>query len=512
MTLAPSVLFRHPEDRAAAAAAWAPDCLRDLNLDQVFAAIAADRPDHDLLPFLHFPLREEDDVAWRQEVLRDLEDDALLRDVRVFGAAMSGVRADLARAGKIRNPRQAERWFLQAAATYVEAAARLNGALSAAAPPSRGLRDVAAHLAALVASPGFGALRDEAAAATAALSEIRYGIRIDGLRVDVAPHGGEADFGAEVEETFNAFRQGAGKQFGFPFPEQEELNRVEEMILEEVVALWPAPFAALSAFRARHPDFLDAGVTAFDREIQVYLGWLDHIAPLRALGLAFCYPRVSRSSKETLARAGFDVALASAMARDRRVPVVNDIALAGPERVIVVSGPNQGGKTTFSRWFGQMHYLAALGLTVPGEEARLFLPDRIFTHFERGEAVVAERGRLQDDLLRVHDILAAATPDSVIVMNEIFSSTSWRDATLLSRRLAERIVALGLLCIWVTFVEDLATLGPQTVSMVSTLDPADPAARSFRVVRQVPDGRAYALAIAEKHRLTRAAILERLAP
>jgi DNA mismatch repair ATPase MutS len=149
-----------------------------------------------------------------------------------------------------------------------------------------------------------------------------------------------------------------------------------------------------------------------------------------------------------------------------------------------------------------LHHLASLGLPVPGLDARLFLPDRIFTHFEREEDIATLRGKFEDELFRIHEILEQATEDSLLVMNETFGSTTLRDALLVGSEVVRQLIELDVLCVFVTFVDELASLSESTVSMMSTVAAEDPAVRTYRVVRKPADGLAYAAALARKYGLS----------
>ena len=488
-----------------------PPFFVDLNLDQVCARVTAGREQYDLAPFFRMPLRDAASVEYRHEVLRDLENEDTAAAVIGFADRMRAVRDGLAQARKLRYRYQKESWFLGAARGYCATVSELAAALGQADLASRGFTAFRDYLTGYASSAAFASLASEAAEVAKDLDGVTYCVNIRGPRVTVTRYEGEADFSADVVETFAKFARGAVKDYRANFRNWPEMDHVQEWIADRVARLFPAEFAALDAFCARHSGFEDETVSAFDREIQFYLGYLDFIAPMKAAGLEFCYPRVSTSDKETDVSGAFDLALAAKLAPRFADVVANDFRLSGEERIIVVTGPNHGGKTTFARMTGELHYLASLGYPVPAGSARLFLPDRIFTHFEREEDITTLRGKLADELARIRDVLGQATGRSLLVMNESFASTTLRDATFIGERILAQMTELGLLGVYVTFVDELATSSPACVSMVGTVNPDDPAERTYKIVRKPADGLAYAAAIARKYRLTYPQLKERTA-
>jgi hypothetical protein len=505
-----SILFPSAEDGIGTDTVETPEFFADLNLDQIVAAVTSGKDEYNITPFFYVPLHDVDAVTFRHEVMRDLEDTRLFGDIKAFADSMHAVRAHLGELEKRYYEHQKERWFLDAVDLYGDAVNRLARDLSVATLNSRGLRAFRDYLAGYASSEPFTSFVKEAKRLRVELSRIRYSVLVQGLRVEVRHYADEPNYSAEVEATFERFQQGAVQAYTFSFSDSLEMNHVEAQILDGVARLHEKTFSELAQYRTNTKEFLDPTVVRFDREIQFYVTYLEYIARFKGVGLSFCYPRMSVSHKEVYADQTFDLALAGKLIGEETTPVCNDFYLEGPERVIVVSGPNQGGKTTFARTFGGVHYLASLGYPVPGTRAQLYLPDRIFTHFEREEHMTTLRGKLEDDLVRIRKIITAATPRSIIIINEIFASTALRDAIFLSKHIAAAIMELDALCVWVTFIDEVASLSEKTVSMVSTVVADNPAQRTFKIIRRPADGLAYAMAIARKYRLTYDMIKERI--
>lgn len=444
--------------------------------------------------------------------MQDIERQDLYRYLKAFEGDMRNIRKQLAETEKLYYQYHKERVFLDIVIFYGQAMESLAKNLPHLPIKSRGFITFCNYLTSYTESLQFKNLLAEARAIIHELSSIKYSVHIKELRVRVLDFQPGDDYTEEVQATFAKFKQGDVKDYrsGLSYP--LGMNHVEAKILDGVAYLNPDAFARLDAFYKGNTRFQDETIVRFDREVQFYLAYFEYIENIKKAGLEFCYPQVSAVDKEIDVTACFDLPLAHKLVSEKKAVVANDFYLKGHERILVVTGPNQGGKTTFARTFGQLHYLAGLGLPVPGSRAKLFLCNNIFTHFEKEENVLNLRSKLEDDLARLHWILGHCTPDTIVIMNEILTSTTLQDGIFLSKKIMEDLTRLDVLCVWVTFIDELASFNEKTVSMVGAVVSGDPSQRTFKFSRMPANGLAYAISVAEKYQLTYSELKKRIIP
>ncbi len=482
-----------------------PEYFLDLNLDQVIDAITLARQEYNLTTYYFSPLNSIQDILYRQDVFRNLADDELFHCIQKYSENMVIVRRYLSLAEQLDSKYHIryhmEGWVLEAADLYCETIKGFFNDLNQCRLFSKGMISIRDYVKKYLHTPEFEVLQKEVNELQAKLKTIRYCLAIKENAVRVRKFEDEIDYSQVVEKTFEKFRQGEVKNYLIKLNINSGMSTVEERALRCVAALYPEIFAELDAFFLKNREFLDETIRLFDRQIQFYMAYLEFSQRIRTKHLDFCIPEVSQQEKNIEAENSFDIALANKLIYEKEPVICNDFYLDEPERVIVISGPNQGGKTTFARMFGQVHFLASLGCPVPGSKAKLFLFDQLFTHFEKEEDIRNLRGKLQDEIVRIHSILERATSNSIIVMNEIFTSTALVDAVFLSKEIVNKIIQKDAICVCVSFIDELSTISNQTVSMVSTIVPDDPAVRTFKIIRKPADGLSYAMSIAEKYHL-----------
>jgi hypothetical protein len=478
------------------------DCVTDLHLDQIIDAVTEGHADSDFGRFFYAPFRDLSTVEYRQEVFDDLENDQTRGSILNFVDGMRAMRDRLQLAGNVWHPLQRQGWLIAAVETYCRTAARLRDELFDLRLQSRGLRDFGEYVSRYVGSDAFTGLAAESATVRDQLSTIRYLVHIEGLRVHVEKFNDHPDYSCKVGHTFERFADEVASDYRIALADYNDMNHVEEQILQCVADMYPEPFRLLDDFCRRHEDFIEPTIARFEHEIPFYLSYLAFMQRFTATGLAFCRPQVTNDRGVMDVRDAFDLAFAlNAVAEEKR-PVTNNFSLSGAERILVVTGPNQGGKTTFARTIGQCAYLASLGCPVPASSARLTLPDQIYTHFERQEHVLTLHGKLDDELVRIHDILSRVSAASIVIMNESFSSTTVSDALLIGSEVLRRIIELGCVAVYVSFLDELSELDPACVSMVGGVAHDDPTQRTFTFSRRPADGLAYAAALADKYGLS----------
>jgi len=148
----------------------------------------------------------------------------------------------------------------------------------------------------------------------------------------------------------------------------------------------------------------------------------------------------------------YDVCL-SLIVSDRVVG--NDVTAKG-KALVVITGANQGGKSTFLRSIGLAQLMMQCGMFVAAESFRADVREGVFTHFKREEDASMKSGKLDEELGRMSRIVDDMGPSSVLLCNESFASTNEREGSEIARQIIRALLETGTKVLFVTHMFDLA--------------------------------------------------------
>jgi hypothetical protein len=203
---------------------------------------------------------------------------------------------------------------------------------------------------------------------------------------------------------------------------------------------------------AQSADHILGFLGALRTELGFYVGCLRLHDRLAEEGEATCFPTPAPPGAPVLrARSLYDVCLTLHVSG--RV-VGNDVD--ADRALVVVTGANQGGKSTFLRSLGLAQVMMQCGMFVGAESFEADVRDGVFTHYKREEDDTMQSGKLDEELRRMSAIVDAIGPGSLLLCNESFASTNEREGSEIARHVVSALLDHGVKVAFVTHLFDLA--------------------------------------------------------
>jgi len=204
---------------------------------------------------------------------------------------------------------------------------------------------------------------------------------------------------------------------------------------------------------AQSAEHIRGFFTMLRTELAFYVGCANLHHQLFEREMTVCFPQVEPSEKLALAAEGlYDACLPL---RSREAVVGNDLAADG-KSLVMVTGANQGGKSTFLRSLGLAQMMMQSGMFVTAVKFKANACSGIFTHFKREEDPTMKSGKFDEELGRMSEIAASIAPGCLLLCNESFASTNEREGSEIGREVVQAMTELGVKVVFVTHMFEMA--------------------------------------------------------
>ena len=293
----------------------------------------------------------------------------------------------------------------------------------------------------------------------------------------------------------NFFKQAADKIGGIYKSlfslEQFTLEGEKQNIQQDITEI---KNAVLGAMMQHFEPFLERQEIFFKQlysQVAFFMGAANLYRRLRRMNVDICFPEVT-DRKDIRFEGLVEMSLAI---NTLRCPVDNSLN-ANDKHLLVVTGANQGGKSTYLRSIGIAQVMLQCGMFVPAKSFASGLYSNIFTHFTRREDSAMNSGRLDEELGRMERIVDRLTRDSVLFLNESFATTTEKEGSIIAEDITTALYERGIRVMMVThlmaFAQSCYAKGLSHAVFLSAERKED-GARTFRMIEQEPELTSYGL-------------------
>ena len=204
---------------------------------------------------------------------------------------------------------------------------------------------------------------------------------------------------------------------------------------------------------AQSADHIDSFLNALRLELAFYIGCLNLAEQLAQMGEPIAFPTAVDFSERRHSFTGlYDICLALTM---KRKVVGNDVNADGRE-LVIITGANQGGKSTLLRSIGLAQLMMQAGMFVPAESFSANVCTGLFTHYKREEDTSMKSGKLDEELSRMSVIVDNIIPGSLMLLNESFAATNEREGSEIARQITSALLDRHIKVLLVTHQYELA--------------------------------------------------------
>ena len=513
-----------------------PAFYEDLNLTQITDRISREWGE-DISYFYRYMPANKAWMEYRREVYGDIIQPGCYESLCAFLEGMKAREDARTKKEAVRMELQKAFWLLREAACYCDAFHMLLESLDKIELHSEGMLAFTAFLREYLASERFVEMGEAVARMREQEDHIHLVLTYENDRITVAEGEAQDSYIQFLEEWFPNWKK---KDMESPFGIQLNLTEVEIEILKVYQKRNPVFIREVEQFYSQYKDYAREELIRFSTEICFYLSFYCFERKMGEEGFIFVRPQVGNHKGESVLGEGqrdfgpgetdeilyaegvYDLALACVVGKEREI-VPNDAELGKGENFFVLTGPNQGGKTTYARSLGQLVYFAKMGLDVPAKSALMPYFSDIVTHFSVEESVETGRGKLKEELTRLAplmDSVAAANAErgrnvgkegcvpAFVVINELFTTAANYDACIMGKRVLEFFLGQCCMGIYVTHLKELAKAHPEIVSLRAMVDKEG--GRTFEIARGEAADSASAADQVRKYGLTYEALKERL--